>query len=688
MGDKKVASGLGIREGEGSRVASEAVTKVVPLTGSGSGSDSGSGSAEASASASAVAEVSVQAAPAVAEVPGVGNDPPSADDLISKRLRAIRKKIKYATSIEEMSAAGKAINEDQKKKMELKPAFKMVEEELNNISLMLSSGKLLSPGLQQRTQSPPPQAITKDVKVPPPLGPDQASTVNVTGSTSTAQDPVDPVPPLSKVEQWHEKLKGGKVLDYKQVTMAQGDVEVAKHFGNFLANFPAGAPKPYYHCQLAAMVEGSGSNVLLVPYEHLGRYSRNLAMGVCSHYKRLKKHLTRAARKYMVESFPQEPELAKKLTLKFLELPMSHQTFELFLDSITLVKEMKVFGEKRSTAIPTPAACSMLQKILWEMTKNHMRGFSWDGEFGISDIEVFNGRSFLFCKSPQRIAGRDKLLRAARKDFLRFAESILSKLPSKKYFIPFFMEFDTMLRKMKQFPSFYSDPHLVENLRDLVCHHPFLKPPVVTASFLSGLHNALCSYDEGDEDAVFKINLEKDRSQIFGWMRKIESSGNSMLVEVFGFKNKKAEENQRTELRILKGEVLESEEYDKYLHTGPYVDNLESFIEFMRHLFEHARDRTKEKRRALLGHDGRIADSNQKPRKQYMNSLEETMLAASMYVGSYIVRVFTTLATTDSFKGMVLAFWNAYKNSSSCPSNFLEDPMLEQSLLLQQEEDA
>lgn len=182
MGDKKVTSGSPI---------GELAATVVPATSSGLGE------------ALAVAEVVDEAVPALAAVPGVAHDTLSlVEDLISKRLRAIRKKIKDADSIMAKAAEGKPINEDQKRKMDAKPSFNMVEEELvailKKLPSVLSPEKLpLSAAHKEWKQSPPP-AILADVKVPPPPGPDHGTDLS---PASVSHSTPDLVPSLSSVEQ-------------------------------------------------------------------------------------------------------------------------------------------------------------------------------------------------------------------------------------------------------------------------------------------------------------------------------------------------------------------------------------------------------------------------------------------------------------------------------------------------------
>lgn len=126
-----------------------------------------------------------------------------------------------------------------------------------------------------------------------------------------------------------------------------------------------------------------------------------------------------------------------------------------------------------------------------------------------------------------------------------------------------------------------------------------------------------------------------------------------MLNEVFHFKMMMKDKNRNDELsHIDKTTELESEDYNELLETQAYLGDLESFIRYIRNLFEHCREKTKEKRTLCKSSDRIWFDPNLKPREQYMISLEETEVAASCHVATIVCKVLYSLAKADSFKGM------------------------------------
>ncbi|KAJ1275280.1 hypothetical protein BS78_05G124200 [Paspalum vaginatum] len=297
--------------------------------------------------------------------------------------------------------------------------------------------------------------------------------------------------------------------------------------------------------------------------------------------------------------------------------------------------------------------------------RSHMKGLSWAGEFDIGDIEVFNGNTIVIMKAPQQFRHEAKLVKAAEKDFVTVANKVLSKISSPGFFIPYFEQFNDLLRNMWRYASFWSDHRLAESMRDFVGHHPFLKPPVAVASLLSGIYNSSRAYDKGDTTVKFLkfMTVGIQGGSKGGWTRLISLSGNPMLVDRFNYKEKSMKRRgQIQNPHAIHNTVVDSEDYDQFLEQGRYEDTLQSFVEYIRHLFNHGTDRTKEKRTLLANSDGSLFDPNPKPREQYMVSIEETEVAVSIHVGYHVCEVLYILAKADSFKGILAPYWDAYKN--------------------------
>lgn len=126
--------------------------------------------------------------------------------------------------------------------------------------------------------------------------------------------------------------------------------------------------------------------------------------------------------------------------------------------------------------------------------------------------------------------------------------------------------------------------------------------------------------------------------------------GSPLLVDQFNFKEKAmSKANQIQKSQFVKDNVVDSEDYDQWIMSRSYGDTLDSFVEYYRHLFQHGTDHTKEKRTLRMDSDGLLFDPNPEPRKQYMASIEETEVAASIYVGHVICQVLVTFAKQDTF---------------------------------------
>lgn len=277
---------------------------------------------------------------------------------------------------------------------------------------------------------------------------------------------------------------------------------------------------------------------------------------------------------------------------------------------------MEVYGHKRNTIyIPTPDYTLMLQGIIWFILMKHKSGFSWNGGFSINDIEVINGNIFIITKPPKKFTILEKLIEAMEKDFLRYAElflkhrimMVLSSAHHKahqvngQYHVPYLTEFYELFTNMRIYSTFWSNDDLAESFRDFIRHHPFLKPPLGIAHFLSGIYSACRSHDLRDPDAHFKdiiSGFEQD------WAGHLDSN-NSMVDAVFKFRLGKTEES-----RLGKTEAVRQEE-SKGIIPGeeqPWPQNLEAMVEFIRHLFNHGPDYSKEKGnlRLVHGQDGKI----------------------------------------------------------------------------------
>ncbi|PNT69755.1 hypothetical protein BRADI_3g60968v3 [Brachypodium distachyon] len=404
----------------------------------------------------------------------------------------------------------------------------------------------------------------------------------------------------------------------------------------------------------------------------------SLAMTVCNNYNRLKKSLKTAARSFVKQSLKMESE--PKLTLKILGCPVKHQLLREHLQGKRSVEVMEVYGHKINTIYnPTPDYTLVLQGIICFILMKHKSGFSWNGGFSIGDIEVINGNIFIITKPPQKFTDLEKLIEAMEKDFLTYAELFLDQpitmvLSSDhhkahqvdgQYHVPYLTEFHELFKDMRNYCRIWSNDDLAESFRDLIRHHPFLKPPLVIAHFLSEIYSAWRSHDLEDADMIFKAIAD----EYAGWMCSLNLD-NSMVYAVLTFKVKKMVAIRKE--KESKGIIPEEDE-------EPWPPNLGSMVEFIRHLFNHGPDYSKEEGnlRLVQHEDGKIVPyGDKKPQKQLMRTLEETEVAAAVGVAKFVCKLILRLVETKCILGTwLLPMWKAYKNSSSSSTSIDERAM-------------
>uniref|UniRef100_A0A0E0JWW4 USP domain-containing protein n=1 Tax=Oryza punctata TaxID=4537 RepID=A0A0E0JWW4_ORYPU len=238
---------------------------------------------------------------------------------------------------------------------------------------------------------------------------------------------------------------------------------------------------------------------------------------------------------------------AQCLELKFLEMPKTHKLLKDYLKP-PLTKSMVVFGHKGQPIwIPLPNKCALVQRLISDVLSKHRAGFSWEGELTLDDIEIYDDK-VVITKIPKSFPIEPQISKemivAMEKDFDTIAQTIVKKFQSPMTSIPYFSPFYHMLSHMSQYAEWWSNGIEAEALRELIEHHPFLKPSMTRLNLLSGIFNAFRSYDAGDQAVLFKKILE-DTSNSVSWIAKTRRSSNIMVRNVFIRKDQKQRHKQR-----------------------------------------------------------------------------------------------------------------------------------------------
>lgn len=309
-------------------------------------------------------------------------------------------------------------------------------------------------------------------------------------------------------------------------------------------------------------------------------------------------------------------------------------------------KPMEVYGHNRSTLQnsppqsksviykPTTEALLMLKGILCDMISKHKKGFSWGGNFDTDDVDVFNGRIFLIRKSPNKFTDLAELIKAMEEDFRQYTKLFLSELiafvSNGDRDIPYLGSFNDILSKMEEFAKYWLDEKTAERFRELLINHPFLKPSIIRSYLLSGIYTACRAHDLSDSDATFKSTLKLAGGTV-SWIRQIKTLANTVCTAVLCFDPRTDHGKKENDKDKRSGQVVEDDKADEI-----FSENLESFVEYMRHTFHHGPDHSKEKRKQIVDSDGNFYDPENKPRKQYMQSLEESETGAAVAVAEVV----------------------------------------------------
>lgn len=280
-----------------------------------------------------------------------------------------------------------------------------------------------------------------------------------------------------------------------------------------------------------------------------------------------------------------------------------------------LLRNMDVYGHVgEQIMIPLRDKCALIQGLTEYVISKHRAGYSWEGNFGIEDMDVYDGK-VVITKSPKlfeilpRIS--PEMDTAMEKDFDSIATKVLKKFIYRQIYVPYLTPFHIFLSGMGQYAKWWSDPVMTKDLRELILHYPFFKPSRARLNLLVGIFDAWRSFDEKDMSPLFKKILKKTHG--LAWLEDMESVLNHIILDVFRYKDKDA---------------------------NYYEAELHFLIELLRHL---AVDGT------AKSFDYQCEDGS---RKQMVQTLDELEVGGAYYLEKFVVAALTALLEQSAMKDM------------------------------------
>uniref|UniRef100_R7WD83 Ubiquitinyl hydrolase 1 n=1 Tax=Aegilops tauschii TaxID=37682 RepID=R7WD83_AEGTA len=439
-------------------------------------------------------------------------------------------------------------------------------------------------------------------------------------------------PPMDDLVPWAEQRNPSRdkrreqVADKKNATLLPMFWEFLDEQLRFDRFTLSGETMPYYRFQLWGMlVRGSGSRELPILYSHLLSRSKDLAMGVCNGGERLRVKLTEIARKYMLELVTSlsmvvtdsTRNLMQQLELRFLEMPTKHEELTESLGA-ALLREMDVYGHVGDQImIPLPDKCAVIQGLTEHVISKHRDGYSWEGDFGIEDVDVYDGK-VVITKSPKLFEIlpqiSPEMVTAMEKDF----DSIAIKVLKKKFthsdiYVPYLLPFHRFLSGMERYAKWWSDRVMTKDLRELILHFPFYKPLRARMNLLVGIFDAWRSFDGKDMSTLIKKILER-APHASAWLDEMKNVENQIILDVFCYKDK---------------------------NLSYYEEKLHFMVELFRHLAVHGTEKSFE-----YQYDG--------SRKQMVQTLDELEVGGAYYLEGVVVEALTALLEESAMKDIYI----------------------------------
>uniref|UniRef100_A0A0D9WN74 UBP-type domain-containing protein n=1 Tax=Leersia perrieri TaxID=77586 RepID=A0A0D9WN74_9ORYZ len=450
------------------------------------------------------------------------------------------------------------------------------------------------------------------------------------------------------------KPRTGAPVKQRTNSVAQRDNAVTQKFGVFLDRFTLpGDERPYYHCELVTMVKrGFGSRELNIHYSHLLGYSKGLAMEVCNTYERLRANLKETARMFVQKLMTTESNLTETARKHMQQLASmeSAQSLELkFLEMPKVEKPIRT---------PLPDKCALVQRLLADMLSKHRSGLSWEGDFTHDDMEVCDDK-VVITKIPKSFQIHPQIshemITEMEKDFDRIAQSVLQKFDCPRSSIVYLKTYYNMLSCMRSHAAWWSNRITTKALRELIEHHPFLKPSMARTNLWSGIFSACISYDRGDETMLFKRILEKNLTTN-SWVGEVKKAKNRMLKSVFHCKD------QKPGIQKALGPITEST--TKTEATIGHSEYLEYYDEASKFLFEYLSDLSQQGSECSF-QSRMLTECENGRRKQVMKSLDETEVAGAVLLEEQVMEALTGLLGSSAMTGMLESVWEFYKSSNN-----------------------
>lgn len=320
--------------------------------------------------------------------------------------------------------------------------------------------------------------------------------------------------------------------------------------------------------------------------------------------------------------------------------------------------------------IPSPEKCALVQMLIADTISHHRDGLSWDGEFNLDDVVLYDDRVFI-ARKPKSFRVRPnispEMVGAMEKDFYRISCAVLCKFKRPRGRIPFLITYINLLTGVsKSYPGCWSNTARAKAMRELIEHYPFLKPAMARSNLYSGIFTACRSHDEGDKTAVFKSMLHDSYSQ---WVGRQNLLSNRMTRRVFRHKDQIIEPAgdqiieptaadqtpaaadqtpaaaDQTIEPATEGPTPAGTEAARETSTLGYYyeENHELMFEFLRHLGHHG---------SGYSFEYRPPDERVGPRKQLLQSLDETEIAGAINVEGDVEQALALLLLNSAMEGL------------------------------------
>lgn len=301
-----------------------------------------------------------------------------------------------------------------------------------------------------------------------------------------------------------------------------------------------------------------------------------------------------------------------------------------------LLRKMNVFGHVgnghigNQVMVPMPDKCALVQSLMKLAVGQHRMGYSWEGDFDIDDMDVFDGE-VVITKSPKLFEINPispEMVDAMGKDFNTIQKEVLKRFSFPDAYVPYLRSYMSLLSGMNLYADWWSKPATAELLRDWIQHFLFLKPPMARSNFMGGIFTTY--NDASDTTQIIKRFLQ---TVISYWTDKINQTANDMVRDVFNYK------------------------------PNYYLEQLNYLFELLRHLSQHGTEKTVDY--PLPAFPG----APPAPRIQLVQLLDELEIAGAVDLEDDVFKALSNLLKETEMHGMYVSI-NVYYCISFFPSLF------------------